>query len=81
MTLKLKRFIVRVLALIAYESLSTFGLSSGLGIDKVQAALVAALLPLVMVMREAAKGLIDDGVLSDKEMDDAIEAGKSAKKK
>lgn len=75
----IKRFIIRVIALIAYESLSTFGLSSGLGIDKVQAALVAGLLPLVMVMREAAKNMIDDGVLSAKEMDKAIEAGKSNK--
>ena len=79
MTLKLKRFIIRVIALIAYESLSTFGLSSGLGIDKIQAALVAGLLPLVMVIRETAKGLIDDGVLTDAEMDSAIEAGKSNK--
>lgn len=79
MSLKLKRFIIRVLALVAYESLSTFGLSSGLGIDKIQAALVAGLLPLVMVIRETAKGLIDDGVLTQKEMDNAIEAGKSAK--
>lgn len=81
MSASLKRFVVRVLALIAYESLSTFGLSSGLGIDKVQAALVSALLPLVMVIREAAKNMIDDGVLSEKEMDDAINAGKSANKK
>jgi hypothetical protein len=42
---------------------------------------MAALLPLVVVMREAAKGLIDDGKLSAKEMDAAIDAGKTAKKK
>jgi hypothetical protein len=42
---------------------------------------MAALLPLVVVMREAAKGLIDDGKLSQKEMDAAINAGKAAKKK
>jgi hypothetical protein len=32
-------------------------------------------------MREAAKGLIDDGKLSAKEMDAAINAGKTAKQK
>jgi hypothetical protein len=77
----LKTFIVRVLALIAYESLATFGLSAGVGIEPVKGALMAALLPLVVVMREAAKGLIDDGKLSQKEMDAAIDAGKTAKKK
>jgi hypothetical protein len=32
-------------------------------------------------MREVAKGLIDDGKLSKKEMDAAITAGKTARKK
>jgi hypothetical protein len=77
----LKTFIIRVLALIAYEGLATFGLSAGVGIEPVKGALMAALLPLVVVMREAAKGLIDDGKLSAKEMDAAIDAGKTAKNK
>jgi hypothetical protein len=77
----LKTFIIRVLALIAYEGLATFGLSAGVGIEPVKGALMAALLPLVVVMREAAKGLIDDGKLSQKEMDAAIDAGKTAKNK
>lgn len=77
----MKTFIVRVLALIAYEGLATFGLSAGVGIEPVKGALMAALLPLVVVMREAAKGMIDDGKLSKKEMDAAINAGKTAKQK
>jgi hypothetical protein len=77
----LKTFIIRVLALIAYEGLATFGLSAGVGIEPIKGALMAALLPLVVVMREAAKGLIDDGKLSQKEMDAAIDAGKTAKNK
>ena len=77
----MKTFIVRVLALIAYEGLATFGLSAGVGIEPVKGALMAALLPLVVVMREAAKGLIDDGKLSQKDMDAAIDAGKTAKQK
>ena len=40
---------------------------------------MAALLPLVVVIRETAKGLIDDGKLTQAEMDSAITAGKSAK--
>ena len=76
----MKTFLIRVLALIAYEGLATFGLSAGVGIEPLKGALMAALLPLVVVMREAAKGLIDDGKLSQKEMDAAINAGKTAKK-
>ncbi len=40
---------------------------------------MAALLPLVVVIRESAKGMIDDGKLDAKEMDAAISAGKSKK--
>jgi hypothetical protein len=78
---QLKTFVIRVCALIAYEGLATFGLSAGVGIEPVKGALMAALLPLVVVIRETAKGLIDDGKLSKSEMDSAIDAGKSAKDK
>ena len=78
---KYKTFAVRVVALIAYEGLATFGLSAGVGIEPIKGALMAALLPLVVVLRETAKGLIDDGKLTQKEMDEAISAGQSAKKK
>jgi hypothetical protein len=78
---QLKTFVIRVCALIAYEGLATFGLSAGVGIEPIKGALMAALLPLVVVIRETAKGLIDDGKLSKSEMDSAIDAGKSAKDK
>ena len=81
MSSQIKTFAIRVCALIAYEGLATFGLSAGVGIEPVKGALMAALLPLVVVIRETAKGLIDDGKLSKSEMDSAIDAGKSAKDK
>jgi len=71
-----KTFVVRVLALVAYEGLATFGLSAGVGIEPIKGALMAALLPLVVVLRESAKGLLDDGKLNQSEMDAAIAAGK-----
>lgn len=77
----MKTFIVRVVALIAYEGLATFGLSAGVGIEPLKGALMAALLPLVVVIREVAKNMIDDGKLDAKEMDAAINAAKTAKKK
>ena len=76
---KYKTFAVRVFALIAYEGLATFGLSAGVGIEPIKGALMAALLPLVVVLRETAKNLIDDGKLSQAEMDDVITT--AAKKK
>lgn len=73
---RIKTFIIRVVALIAYEGLATFGLSAGLGVEPIKGALMAALLPLVVVIRESAKAMIDDGKLSDDEMDAAINAAK-----
>ena len=78
---KYKTFAIRVIALIAYEGLATFGLSAGVGIEPIKGALMAALLPLVVVIRETARNMIDDGKLSQKEMDEVITAAKSAKKK
>ncbi len=72
-----KTFAVRVVALIAYEGLATFGLSAGVGIEPIKGALMAALLPLVVVLRESAKGLLNDGKLDSIEMDAAISAGKN----
>ena len=78
---KYKTFLIRVVALIAYEGLATFGLSAGVGIEPIKGALMAALLPLVVVIRETARNLIDDGKLTQAEMDDVITAAKTAKKK
>lgn len=78
---KYKTFAVRVVALIAYEGLATFGLSAGVGIEPIKGALMAALLPLVVVIRETARNLIDDGKLTQAEMDEVITAAKTAKKK
>ena len=72
----MKNYAIRVIALIAYEGLATFGLSSGIGVAPLKGAAMAALLPLVVVLRETAKNLLDDGKLSKSEMDEAINAGK-----
>ena len=76
----MKNFIVRAFALITYEFFGTFGISSIWNVSKIQAALIAATVPLVAILRETAKGFIDDGKLSKAEMDSAIEEGKKASK-
>lgn len=77
---KYKTFAVRAVALIAYEFFGTFGISSMWNVGKLQAALIAATVPAVAIIRETAKGFIDDGKLDKAEQDAAIKAGEKAKK-
>lgn len=77
---KYKSFLVRAIALIAYEFFGTFGISSMWNVSKVQAALIAATVPAVAILRETAKGFIDDGKLDKSEQDAAIKAGEKASK-
>lgn len=76
----MKNFLIRALALIAYEFFGTFGISSMWNVSKINAALIAATVPLVAILRETAQGFIDDGKLSKSEQDKAIQAGKAASK-
>lgn len=77
---KYKSFLIRAIALIAYEFFGTFGISSMWNVSKVQAALIAATVPAVAILRETAKGFIDDGKLDKSEQDAAIKAGEKASK-
>lgn len=71
----MKTFFIRALALVVYTGLSTFGISTGLGIEPLKAAVIAALFPLIYILRVTAKGLINDGKLDQAEIDAAINAG------
>lgn len=71
----MRLFIIRALSLALYTGLSTLGLSAVLGIEPLKAAVMAAIVPLVLVLRSAAKGLVDDGKLDQSEIDEAINAG------
>ena len=70
--------VIRTLSLVIYTGLSTFGLSTGLGIEPVRAAIIAAVFPLIFVLRATAKGFINDGKLDQSEIDAAIHAGENA---
>lgn len=67
--------VIRALSLALYTGLSTLGLSTVLGIEPLKAAVMAAVVPLVLVLRATAKGLVDDGKLDQSEIDEAINAG------
>ena len=71
----MKLLVIRAVSLALYTGLSTLGLSAVLGIEPLKAALMAAIVPLVLVLRSAAKGLVDDGKLDQSEIDEAINAG------
>jgi hypothetical protein len=46
-----------------------------LGIEPLKAAVMAAVVPLLLILRSAAKGLMNDGKLDQSEMEAAINAG------
>lgn len=71
----MRLLVIRALSLALYTGLSTLGLSTVLGIEPLKAAVMAAVVPLVLVLRATAKGLIDDGKLDQSEIDEAIKAG------
>lgn len=71
----MRLLLIRALSLALYTGLSTLGLSTVLGIEPLKAAVMAAVVPLVLVIRSAAKGLVDDGKLDQSEIDEAINAG------
>jgi hypothetical protein len=71
----MKLLVIRALSLALYTGLSTLGLSTVLGIEPLKAAAMAAIVPLVFVLRATAKGLMDDGKLDQSEIDAAINAG------
>lgn len=71
----MKLLLIRALSLALYTGLSTLGLSTVLGIEPLKAAVMAAIVPLLLVLRASAKGLIDDGKLDQSEINEAINAG------
>ena len=71
----MRLLVIRALSLALYTGLSTLGLSTVLGIEPLKAAVMAAIVPLVFVLRATAKGLMDDGKLDQSEIDAAINAG------
>lgn len=71
----MRLLVIRSLSLALYTGLSTLGLSTILGIEPLKAAVMAAVVPLVLVLRATAKGLINDGKLDQAEIDEAIKAG------
>jgi len=62
----------RMLALFLVTALATVGAGAAIGIDVWQAALLAGIMGIANVVEDLARGYLNDGVLTDEEIDQAF---------
>jgi hypothetical protein len=70
----------RMLALFLVTALATVGAGAAIGIDVVHAALLAGIMGIANVVEDLARGYLNDGHLSDDEIDAAFVDNIPAKK-
>jgi|LauGreDrversion4_2_1035121.scaffolds.fasta_scaffold1011492_2 hypothetical protein len=71
----------RMLALFLVTALSTVGVGAAIGIDVLQAALLAGIMGIANVVEDLARGYLNDGQLTDDEIDMAFVDNIPAEKK
>lgn len=76
---KLKKILFRIGAVVAFEITGVIGIGSVFGVDVWVSALIAAALGVNTVIRGIAGAYLEDGKLTDAEIDEAFQ--KIAKKK
>lgn len=62
----------RMLALFLVTALATVGAGAAIGIDVWQAALLAGIMGIANVVEDLARGYLNDGVLTEEEIDQAF---------
>lgn len=62
----------RMLALFIVSALTTIGAGAIIGIDTVQTAILAGVMGIANVVEDLARGYLNDGELSDEEIDAAF---------
>lgn len=62
----------RIMALFAVSALTTVGAGAIIGIDTVQTAILAGVLGVANVLEDLARGYLDDGKLSQTEINQAF---------
>ena len=62
----------RMLALFLVTALATVGAGAAIGIDVIQAALLAGIMGIANVVEDLARGYLNDGELSEEEIDRAF---------
>jgi hypothetical protein len=69
---KLLNIVMRIIAVFAATGLSVVGMGSVIGIDTIQAILLAGGLGVATVIEALARGYLDDGRLSQQEINEAF---------
>ena len=78
---KLKNIFFRILAVFAASSLSVLGAGAVAGVKLISAVLMAGILGVATVLEKLARSFLDDGKLTDEEINEAFAAvDKRAKK-
>lgn len=62
----------RMLALFLVSALTTIGAGSVIGIDVIKTAILAGIMGIANVVEDLARGYLNDGELSDEEIDAAF---------
>lgn len=62
----------RILALFLVTALATVGAGAAIGINVVQAALLAGIMGVANVIEDLARGYLNDGELTEEEVDQAF---------
>lgn len=75
--IKFKKYIFRIVALFIYTALDAIGGASLIGQKAATGAGIAGIIAIAKVSKDLAKAYMDDGVITDKEMDSAIKDASS----
>ncbi len=67
-----KKIGLRMLALFLVSALTTIGAGAIIGIDTLQTAILAGVMGIANVVEDLARGYLNDGELSDEEIDAAF---------
>ena len=70
----------RMLSLFLVSALSTMGAGAMIGLDTVRVALLAGILGIANVVEDLARGYLNDGKLTNKEIEEAFQKNIPAKK-
>jgi hypothetical protein len=62
----------RMLSLFLVSALATIGAGAAIGIDVLHTALLAGIMGVANVVEDLARGYLNDGVLTDEEIDQAF---------
>jgi hypothetical protein len=70
--MNVKKLVLRIIALFVVSALTTIGAGAIIGIDTLQTAILAGVMGIANVVEDLARGYLNDGNLSDEEIDAAF---------